>query len=78
MISKGLISNVIEFGWGKLFDAVGALGSQYTQRQMFGISGFSSIPKDGDQCIIVRVGKSGDNIVCIATADKDTIDASSR
>lgn len=61
---KVFIKSVVENVIGKLFTGVGSLESEYTNRNMYQQSGLSSIPKEGDQGIII---KQGNNYACIAT-----------
>lgn len=63
---KTLISSVSGFGFSKIFSAKGALGGDYKDRQFFQHSGFSSIPREGAQALVL---KRGENYICVATAD---------
>lgn len=63
---KTLISSVSGFGFSKVFSAKGTLGGDYKDRQFMQHSGFSSIPKEGAQAVVL---KRGENYICVATAD---------
>ncbi|MCL2689073.1 MAG: phage baseplate assembly protein [Chitinispirillia bacterium] len=48
-------------------DASGRIGEEFTDKQMFQQFGFSSMPKDGAECLLV---KSGQNVIIIASDDR--------
>ena len=66
---KVLIKSVVDSGIGKLFSAIGALGSEYNNRSLWQHWGFSSIPKANSQGIVI---KQGNNITCIATEAEES------
>lgn len=63
---KILIDSVSGKGFSRLFSGKGSLGGDYTDRQMFQQSGFTSIPGDGAQGVVLQ---NGQNYICIATED---------
>jgi len=63
---KALINVVTGKGFNKLFDGNGALGGDYKDRQYFQDTGFTSMPREGSQGVVL---KRGENYICIATAD---------
>jgi hypothetical protein len=63
---KILIDSVSGKGFSRLFSGKGSLGGDYTDRQIFQQSGFTSIPSDGAQGVVLQ---NGQNYICIATED---------
>ena len=63
---KILIDSVSGKGFSRLFSGKGTLGGDYTDRQIFQQSGFTSIPGDGAQGVVLQ---NGQNYICIATED---------
>jgi len=67
---KVLIKSVIELPititskFGKLFSGTGSVGSEYKNRSLFQQWGFTSLPKENSQGIVI---KQGNNMTCIAT-----------
>jgi phage gp45-like len=68
MFIKTLIGSVTGKGLNKTFTGKDALGGDFVDRQFLQQSGFTSIPKEGAQGIII---KSGENHVCIATENQE-------
>jgi phage gp45-like len=68
MFIKTLIGSVTGKGLNKTFTGKDALGGDFVDRQLLQQSGFTSIPKEGAQGIII---KSGENYVCIATENQE-------
>ncbi len=64
---KALINVVTGKGTEKLFDGSGALGGDYVDRQLFQQAGFTSLPREGSQAVVL---KRGDNYICVATSDQ--------
>ncbi len=63
---KILIDSVSGKGFSRLFSGKGSLGGDYTDRQIFQQSGFTSIPGEGAQGVVLQ---NGQNYICIATED---------
>lgn len=63
---KVLLDVVTGKGFGKLFQGKGALGGDYVDRQLFQHTGFTSLPRNGSQAVVL---KRGENYICIASAD---------
>lgn len=63
---KVLLDVVTGKGIGKLFQGRGALGGDYVDRQLFQHAGFTSLPREGSQAVVL---KRGENYICVATAD---------
>ena len=72
---KILIKKVVDSTIGKLLDGTGALGSEYKDRAFWQHYGFTSIPREGAQGIVI---KQGNNHTCIASepteGEKPTLD----
>ncbi len=63
---KALINTITGKGFDKLFEGNGALGGDYKDRQLFQQAGFTSVPREGSQGVVL---KRGENYICVATAD---------